>query len=178
VHRELGEHRIVETRQPRLIEQCGAGVKCRLRRARYLTTELFLHGQRGETRAAQGDQERALVVGVGARERLEVLIVHHDLDAVRAQLVPFAPNRDRQAREQTDDQNCQQKTAVEGRHRAASSPGSGRNRSVAAGPKKTTWPAVMRAMLPSRSRLPYYRVWATITTASHDASPHSPNDWR
>jgi hypothetical protein len=43
---------------------------------------------------------------------LKVLIVHHDLDAIRAVLVPFAARRDVQTREQTDCEDGQQEAAV------------------------------------------------------------------
>jgi len=38
---------------------------------------------------------------------------------------------------------------------------------------KHAWPAVKRAMVPSRSRLPYYRVWATISIASRGRKAHT-----
>jgi hypothetical protein len=82
---------------------------------------------------------------------LEVLIVHHDLDTAGAVLVPLPPDRDEEAREEPNREYGQQQTAIV--HAAPCSPENNKTR-------------VKRALLPSRSRLPYYRVWATMIGVS------------
>jgi hypothetical protein len=144
VYRQPCEHRVVKAGEARLVDQGGPGVERGARGARDLAAELFLNRQRRQPGAAQRDQKRPLIVGVRARERLEVLIVHHDLDAVRAMLVELAANGERETREQTDDENGEQEAAVDSvvswwnDHRAASSPRNRRNRSAAAASPENT----------------------------------------
>ena len=106
-----------------------------------------LTAERGESGLAQSRRRSvASSYPVGIGDGAEIGVVHHDLDVARRRFSALAADRDEQ---RGDAGPCE--------HEQDESPG---GHVAAASLGKTSRPAE-RALLPSRSRLPYYRVWAT-----------------
>jgi hypothetical protein len=72
--------------------------------------QLFGQRERGQTGAAQLDQESGRIVVIGLRQRKEVVVIHRDLDAARSVFDAQARDEHHSASQQTNQKDKRGKT--------------------------------------------------------------------